>query len=312
MKTIEPEPQPPDVLIEDEPRYLRRQKPVEIKRRKFGRQAWQFYLRMALGVMLGAAGIWVVYQTGHFLLFSPRFLLADLEQIEVAGIQQVPRAAVLERFTADRGRSVLRVPLDERRATLEEIAWVEQAACQRILPNRIRVEIVERTPVAFLRLATELALVDAYGVVLERPLQGEFRFPVVTGITEATPREDRERRMKLYVQFLKEVELARPGSTEHVSEVDLADATDVRATLAGLPDLGDPTAGGQSSVLVHFGTAGFLDKFRVFQENIGQWRTAAGRVESVDLRFERQVVVNPESVTGATAANARPGSNRAQ
>ncbi len=28
--------------------------------------------------------------------------------------------------------------------------------------------------------------------------------------------------------------------------------------------------------------------------NISQWRASAGRVESVDLRFSRQVVVNPE------------------
>ncbi len=308
---MELEPQPPEVLVEDEPRYLRRQKPLEIKRRKFGKQAWRFYLRVALGILMGAAGIFVVYQTVHFLLYSPRFQLADLEQIEVAGTQHVTRAAVLEKFAADQGRSVLLAPLDERRRSLEEIAWVEQATCQRILPDRIRVEIVERHPVAFLRLATDLALIDAYGVILERPLQGEFRFPVVTGISEATPREERERRMQLYVEFLKEVELARPGSTEQVSEVDLSESTDVRATLAGLPELGNPMLGGQASVLVHFGSGGYLDKFRVFLENIGQWRAAAGRVESVDLRFERQVVVNPETVPGP-AANAAPGRNRAQ
>ena len=309
---MELDPRPPEVLVEDEPRYLRRQKPLEIKRRKFGKQAWRLYLRVALGILVGAGGIFVVYQTVHFLLYSPRFQLAGLEQIEVAGIQHVPRAAVLEKFAADQGRSVLLAPLDERRQSLQEIAWVEQATCQRILPNRIRVEIVERRPVAFLRLATDLALIDAYGVILERPLQGEFRFPVVTGISEATPREERERRMKLYVEFLKEVELARPGSTEQVSEVDLSESTDLRATLAGLPELGDPMQGGQASVLVHFGSGGFLDKFRVLLENIGQWRAAAGRVESVDLRFERQVVVNPETVPGPAAANAAPGRNRAQ
>jgi cell division protein FtsQ len=296
--------------VDDEPKYLRRQKPLEIKRRKFGKQAWQLYLRVTLGIVLGAAGILAVYQTANFLLFSPRFLLADVEAVEVAGLQYVPRAAVLEKFTADQGRSVLRVPLEERRAALEGIPWIEQATCQRILPNRIRVQVLERRPVAFLRLATELALVDAHGVVLERPLQGEFRFPVVTGITEATPREERERRMASLVKFLKDVELARPRAGENVSEVDLGDASDLRATLVGLPELGDPAQGGQVSVLVHFGADGYQDKFRVFLENIGQWRAAAGRVESVDLRFERQVVVNPESAP--TAANAQPGTSRTQ
>ncbi len=79
-------------------------------------------------------------------------------------------------------RSVVRVPLGERRKALESLPWVEHADVQRVLPNRIRVEITERTPVAFLRGANELSLMDAYGVILERPVEGEFRFPVVSGI----------------------------------------------------------------------------------------------------------------------------------
>lgn len=306
MKSIEPEAPPAEMLVEDEPRYLRRQKPVEIKRRKFGRRTWQLYWPVFLGVVATGAAIALVYQAAHFLLFSPRFLLADLEQIEVSGNRFVARAAVLERFAADRGRSVLRVPLQERRRVLEGIPWVEQASCQRIFPNRLRVELVERTPVAFLRLATELALVDAHGMILERPLEGDFRFPVITGVHELMPLPERAGRMQLFVEFLREVELARPGATEQVSEVDLAETSDLRATLAGLPELGDPAADGQASVLVHFGGGDFREKFRVFVENIGQWRAAAGRVESVDLRFQRQVVVNPESVAGPAGSGAVP------
>ncbi len=63
----------------------------------------------------------------------------------------MPREAIVEKFSADMGRSVVRVPLAERREALESLPWVEQAHVQRVLPNRIRVEITERTPVAFLR-----------------------------------------------------------------------------------------------------------------------------------------------------------------
>ena len=35
---------PQEALADEEPKYLRRQKPVEIKRRKFGRKAWTMYL----------------------------------------------------------------------------------------------------------------------------------------------------------------------------------------------------------------------------------------------------------------------------
>jgi cell division protein FtsQ len=59
--------------------------------------------------------------------------------------------------------------------------------------------------------------------------------------------------------------------------------------LAGLPGLE-----GQYPIWVHFGNSDFVNKYRLLVENITQWRASVGRVESVDLRFSRQVVVNPE------------------
>jgi len=34
-------------------------------------------------------------------------------------------------------------------------------------------------------------------------------------------------------------------------------------------------------------------------DNIAQWRATAGRVESVDLRFSREAIVNPDSAGAA-------------
>jgi len=303
----EPEAYPPELVAEEEPRYLRRQKPVEIRRRKLARRGWQLYRRTLLGGLMALASGWLLYQAVHFLLHSPRVVLANLGEIELIGNHFVSRAAVLERFAADRGHSVLRVPLARRRHALEEIPWVERASVERVLPNRIRVELVERTPVAFLRLGAELALVDAYGVILERPPAGDFHFPVVTGLGETMPRGQREQRMKLCVQFLKEIELIQPGAAEHVSEVDLSDSKDLRAVLAGIPEKGTAD---QGPVLVHFGDGDFVNKFRLFVENIGPWRATAGRVESVDLRFARQVVVNPEAKTTAAKTRQQLGKSR--
>ncbi len=109
------------------------------------------------------------------------------------------------------------------------------------------------------------------------------------------PREAREQRMNLYVQFMKEIELAQPGADDHVSEVDLSDASDLRATLTGM----GAAPGAASPVLVHFGDSDFGNRYHLLAENIDQWRASAGSVDSVDLRFARQVVVNPESKTVA-------------
>jgi len=52
-----PDVYPPEALADDEPRYLRRQKPLEIRRRKFGRKSWPAYRRWSLiGAGLLAGG----------------------------------------------------------------------------------------------------------------------------------------------------------------------------------------------------------------------------------------------------------------
>jgi cell division protein FtsQ len=298
--SAEPDYLPADALAEDEPKYLRRQKPVEIRKRKFSRKAWPLYRRILVASVAALCLGFALYQAVTYLLYSPTVLLQTAEQIEVTGNRFVTPDAVTEKFSADLGRSVVRVPLTERREALESLPWVEQAHVQRVMPNRIRVEINERTPVAFLRSGSDLSLVDVHGVILERPADGEFRFPVVSGLSESMALGTREQRMNLYAQFMKDIEQIQPGANDHVSEVDLSDAADLRATLTGL----GLVSANAPPILVHFGDADFGSRYHLLAENIDQWRASAGSVDSVDLRFARQVVVNPESKT--IAANLKP------
>jgi cell division septal protein FtsQ len=247
-----------EALADAERRYLRRQKPVEVRRRGFSRRGWPAVRRWIVGVVATVSAIFVLYQGARFFLFSPAVQLAGYDQIEVVGNHYVSRAAVTERFASD-------------------------------------IDLTERTPVAFLRTTAGLTLLDAQGVILERPLEAAFHFPVVTGLTEAMQLADREKRMHLFLDFLRDVDLARPGAGDSVSEVDLADAGDVRVTLAGLNAL-EP----QDTLLVRFGDQDFVNKYRLLLDNLDQWHARTGRIESVDLRFARQVVVNPEQESVAT------------
>lgn len=280
----------PELLPDDEPRYLRRQRPVEIRRKKFSGRTWSFYRRILVISVVGAVGVTAGVFVGRFFLYSPQVLLLKPDQIELTGNHIVGREAVLDKFYHDRGQSVLRIPLNARRSAIEELPWVESASVQRILPNRIRVELTERTPVAFLRNATELALIDAHGVILDRPRGEELQFPVVTGLSENMPRDERERRMQTYQEFMKNIDLVRSGSSEHVSEVDLSNPRDLRVVMTGLARPNDPQA-----VTVHFGSGDFTGKYRMLVENFVQWQANAGHVQSIDLQYSRQVVVNPDT-----------------
>ena len=280
----------PELIADEEPRYLRRQKPVEIRRKKLGGKTWPFYRRVflwaAVGGAMATAGTFAV----RYLWYSPQLLLLKPDQIDVNGNHIVQREDVLKLFVHDRNRSVLRIPLDERRMQLQEIPWVEEVSVQRILPNRLRVEITERTPIAFFRNSSEITLIDSHGVLLDRPDGEDFHFPVVTGLSESTPREEREKRMQTYQEFMKDVDLVKPGSSDTVSELDLANPRDLKAVMVGLS-----AADRKQAVTVHFGQNDFTGKYKTLVDNFTQWQANAGRVQSIDLQYARQVVVNPDS-----------------
>jgi cell division protein FtsQ len=287
----------PELIADDEPRYLRRQKPVEIRRKKFSGRGWAFYRRVLILTFAGVLGVTAAYYGTQFLLYSPSMLLLKPDQIEVNGNRIVSREAVLQQFIHDRNRSVLRVPLDVRRSQLEQIPWVESASVQRILPNRLRIELTERTPVAFARNGNELALIDAHGVILDRPRSEDLHFPIVTGVSEEVPQDQREKRMQTYEEFMKAIDLVRGGSSDRVSEVDLSNPKDLRVVMTGLASPNDAQA-----VTIHFGAGEFTGKYKMLIDNFSQWQANAGRVQSIDLQYSRQVVVNPDTSAGTAAA----------
>jgi len=284
----------PELVTDDEPKYLRRQKPVEIRRKKLGGRSWPFYRQALVWTLAGAAAITAGVYAVRYALYSPQMLLVKPDQIAVNGNHVVATEQIQKLFVKDRNRSVLQIPLDTRRGMIEEVPWVESASVQRILPNHVRVEITERTPVAFFRNGSELTLIDAHGVLLDRPEGEDFHFPIVTGMPEALPREDREKRMQAYEEFMKAVELVKPGATDQVSEVNLGNPRDLNAVLTGLgSDAGIP------AVTVHFGQSDFTGKYRTLVENFPQWQASAGPVHAIDLRYSRQVVVNPDTTPAA-------------
>ena len=287
----------PELIADDEPRYLRRQKPVEIRRKKFSGRGWPFYRRLLMFSVAGiATAVAAVYAT-RFLLYSPSMLLLKPDQLTVNGNHVVGREAVLQPFARDRNRSILQVPLDVRRGQLEQIAWVESASVERILPNRLRVELTERTPIAFARNGGQLSLVDAHGILLDRPQGEEFHFPIVSGVSEDVPLEQREKRMQLCQEFLKDVELVRPGSSTGVSEINLSNPNDLLVVMSGLAGPLDTQA-----VTIHFGSGEFTGKFKMLVDNFSQWQANAGHVQSIDLQYARQVVVNPDAGSGTAPA----------
>jgi cell division protein FtsQ len=275
-----------DLEEEQESPFLRGQKRVSVRRgslpkKTANRLLWLAAALVALAI-LGVFGL-SLYRYGKH---SWRFRIDSSDQIEVAGAEHVPHAQIMEVMGGDIGRNIFFVPLAQRKQQLEQIPWVESASVMRFVPNRLRIEIHERTPVAFARIGSHILLIDAGGTLMELAPGGKhkYSFAVIAGMNAGEPLSTRAARMKNYNQLVRELDSSGARYAQELSEVDLSDPEDVKVLAAD--------ANGE--VLVHLGSGNYLQRYKTYITHVQQWRQQFEKLESVDLRYDGQIIVNPD------------------
>jgi cell division protein FtsQ len=257
-------------------------------------------LALAVVAVLGVCASIFMLVRGFFL-HDPRFRIDSASSIQILGNSEISRSELLGIFGDDIGHDIFTVPLAARRAALQQLPWVQSATVMRLLPSQLRVSIVERVPAAFVREGGKVQLVDTGGVILSMPpamlATRHYSFPVVIGINPGDPLETRAERMQLYEKFVTELDGASTPAavapkaaprvstpikvSQQLSEVDVSDPEDVRALM--------PSAG--SDILVHFGDEDFANRYRTYQQHLPQWRQQYPHLAAVDLRYDRQTVL---------------------
>ncbi len=294
-------PGPPEIEPagnEPESSFRRRRRPVPV------RQAWwRRHFRPLLWSGLGAlalAGIGGGLR--HWLLTSPSFVLASLEQIQVSGTRETSPEAVRQVFAADLGRNLLAIPLARRRQALERMPWIAQAAVMRLWPNRLAVQVAERRPVAFARQGTSLALIAADGTLLPRVAGLHFQGAMLTGLAldaNAAPAALLQQRREQMTQFLRLRQALDAGGAHRLrdfAEIDLSDPNDVRALAA-------PAGAGGRALLLQLGDRHFQLRYQLYRQHIQSWLAQYPGLRAVDLRYDGEAILN----TGAGAVTtARP------
>ena len=275
-----------DLEEEQESPFLRGQRRVSVRRgslpqKTANRLKW-VALALVVFAILGAAGL-SVYRYGKH---SWRFRIDSSDQIEVSGDQHVAHAQIMEVMGGDIGRNIFFVPLAQRKQQLEQIPWVESASVMRFVPNRLRIEIHERTPVAFARIGSHISLIDAGGTLMEIAPGGKhkYSFAVIAGMNAGEPLSMRAARMKNYNELVRELDSSGAHYSQELSEVDLSDPEDVKVLAAD--------ANGEA--LVHLGSGNYLQRYKTYVTHVQQWRQQFEKLESVDLRYDGQIIVNPD------------------
>jgi cell division septal protein FtsQ len=85
-----------------------------------------------------------------------------------------------------------------------------------------------------------------------------------------------------------------------ISEVYLTDREDLKALMIN----------GQQTIQVHFGQKDFLQRFRSFLVLFPEIQRSNGKLDSVDLRYRNQVVVDPLTSVPSKDGAANASSDR--
>jgi cell division protein FtsQ len=273
-----------DLDVDEESPFLRGQKRIPARRSSLPKKTANRLIWISLAaavVCIATVAASAFYRYGER---SWRFRVDSSDNIEITGTQNVTKGQIMEVMGADMGRNVFFIPLAQQKAQLEQIPWVESASVMRFVPNRLKVEIHERTPVAFARVGPRISLIDASGALMELTSTKKYSFPVILGMNAGEPLSTRAPRMKVYNELARELDSGGAHYSQDLSEVDLSDLEDVKVRVS------DPSG----EVLVHLGASDYLRRYKIYVSHARAWRQQFDKLDSVDLRYENQIIVNPD------------------
>ena len=273
-----------DLDVDQESPFLRGQKRVSARRSSLPKRTANRLLWASIAAAILCVGALIAAGLYDYGEHSWRFRVESSDNLEITGMQNVTKGQIMEVMGADIGRNIFFVPLAQQKAQLEQIPWVESASVMRFVPNRLKVEIHERTPVAFARVGPHITLIDAGGTLMELPRNHKYSFPVILGMNPGEPLSTRAPRMKAYNELVQDLDSSGARYSQDLSEVDLSDLDDLKVRV------NDPAG----DVLVELGSSDYLKRYKTYVSHVREWRQQFQKLESVNLRYDNQVIVNPD------------------
>ncbi|MFL6290018.1 MAG: cell division protein FtsQ/DivIB [Thermoanaerobaculia bacterium] len=220
-----------------------------------------------------------------WVLASPRFDLRDI--VVEAGTTRISAESLRAAVAPFEGGNLVLLPLDEVEAAVRRNPWVDTVEVAKELPDRLRVEVTERLPVALLERGGGLVYADQKG----RPI---------------APVEDPERARKagLVVVTFVHPQLSVSGGGEGVGgALEVAgELGRVQPSWAGA--LSKIEVLGEQDFRLHTGALRFPllvtrgqvgPKVRRLIELLPELDRRYPAIRAVDLRFSRRIVVQPEA-----------------
>ena len=191
--------------------------------------------KTVIGVVIAAlllGGIAALAVAGFRTAITSSFF--DLRRVKVVGVERSNEEDIRRIVTANSQRTgVWNTDIAAIRQKVETLPFVKTASVSVALPSDIRVEVIERVPVAIVRLDNGEQLVDETGMILA-PVKGPepdlpFAMRGWDQSRSANALQDNVARIKLYRKMVED--WREFGLASRVKEVDLKDLREPNAII---------------------------------------------------------------------------------
>jgi cell division protein FtsQ len=122
---------------------------------------------------------------------------------------------------------------------------------------------------------SRLALIDAYGVILDRPERLDFSSPILSGVYEHQSEADRQERIRHYLRLMNE--LGPLG--KRVSEVDVSDPGNLRVSMEIE----------RRAIDLEMGNRNFKRRLQDFLDHYPEIKRRSGQATLFDLRLDDRI-----------------------
>lgn len=105
-----------------------------------------------------------------------------LEKVQIVGASPEARPAIQAALDLERGAPITGLDLAEVKARVEQVGFVKEARVVRLLPDQLRVEVVEHDRLAVWQVSGRLHVIDGQGQVIRAADARRYpRLPLVVG-----------------------------------------------------------------------------------------------------------------------------------
>lgn len=233
-----------------------------------------------LAAVVGAL-VWVAEQTVRYAHTADAFAIRE---ISIEGNRQLDDIDVRRAAHLQIGSNIFEISSQDARNHLLQHPWIEDAKVARRLPGRVRIEVVERNPVALVAL-DQLYLVSDDGAVFKRlGVDDPVDLPVITGIASEQFYDNLDYRTSVLLQsmaLLQDYEGAGLAERERVSEIHFDGANGIELFV------------GADGMNVRLGTGQHRQKLRRLRQVLDRLQREKTRPSYVYLDNVR----SPERVT---------------